>query len=294
MKIASNRIVDIIRYFRDELKDRYEAGELETIIGYCFEEFVNIKRGELGMRKNDTVSESELLKFSFAVKDLKRMKPIQYVLGKADFYGMTLKVNEDVLIPRPETEELVDLILKEYQLSSIKYQDRGIKILDIGTGSGCIAIALKKNIVAANVMSVDVSEGALRVAKENAIANGVEIDFVKDDILKSNLKPEDSNFDIIVSNPPYVCESEKGEMQRNVLDYEPHLALFVEDNNPLLFYTAIADFALKQLAVNGKLYFEINQMYGEETKKMLLEKGFKNVELKKDLNNKNRILRGEI
>ena len=177
--------------------------------------------------------------------------------------------------------------------SSLKFQE-GINILDIGTGSGCIAIALKKNIVAATVSSIDVSEEALAVARENALVNKVEINFIKEDILNQRFGFQSSSFDIIVSNPPYVCEQEKGEMLSNVLDYEPHLALFVSDNNPLLFYDAISDFALKTLAPNGKLFFEINQRFGEETKAMLCAKGFKNVELKKDLNNKSRILRGEI
>jgi release factor glutamine methyltransferase len=293
MRIASNKINDIIRFFREELKDIYEKEELEIIIGYCFEEYLDIKRSELILKGNETLSESELLKFNFAVKELKTHKPIQYVLGKSDFYGLKFKVNEHVLIPRPETEELVDLIIKEFQVSDFKSQ---ISILDIGTGSGCIPIALKKNLTNTSIYALDISRDALEVAQQNAKMNEVEVDFVLDDILnpKSLILNPDSLFDIIVSNPPYVRISEKEEMQKNVLDHEPHLALFVSDNDPLLFYKAIADFAIKKLNPDGKIYFEINYMYGEELKQLLESKGFKNVLLLKDINNKNRILRGTI
>lgn len=294
MRIASNKINDIIRFFREELKDIYEKEELEIIIGYCFEEYLDIKRSELILKGNETVSESELLKFNFAAKELKTHKPIQYVLGKSDFYGLKFKVNEHVLIPRPETEELVDLIIKENQETRIKNQE--IFILDVGTGSGCIPIALKKNLANTSVYALDVSKDALELAQENAKINEVEVNFVWEDILnpKSLILNPDSLFDIIVSNPPYVRISEKQQMQKNVLDHEPHLALFVSDNDPLLFYKAIVDFAIKKLNPGGKIYFEINYVYGEELKQLLESKGFKNVLLLKDINNKNRILRGTI
>src|ERR1035437_10235997 len=215
MKIASNKISDVLRFFQDTLKDIYEKEELETLIAYCFEEYLNIKRSEISLRKNETMSESDLLKFNFAIKDLKQQKPIQYIFGKADFYKLKFIVNEHVLIPRPETEELVDLIIKE-QLSALNSQ---ISIIDIGTGSGCIPIALKKNIPAAKVYGLDVSEKALEVAKQNALLNKVEIEFILNDILNpKSLNPE-SQFDIIVSNPPYVRISEKETMQKNVLDH---------------------------------------------------------------------------
>ncbi|MGQ0827144.1 MAG: N5-glutamine methyltransferase family protein, partial [Bacteroidota bacterium] len=197
-----------------------------------------------------------------------------------------------VLIPRPETEELVDLIIKKNQETRLKNQKTSI--LDIGTGSGCIPIVLKKHIPSAKVYSLDISPQAIKIAKENAINNGVEIIFILDNILSPKSLILNPSFDIIVSNPPYICISEKDQMQKNVLDYEPHLALFVADNDPLLFYKAIADFALKQLKPEGKLYLEINQAYGEETKQLLESKGLKNVLLIKDLNNKNRILQGMI
>lgn len=294
MRIASNKITDILRFFRDELQAIYEKEELETIIEYCFEDYLNMKRPDIVLRANDTISESNLLKFNFAIKDLKKYKPIQYILGKADFYGLKFQVNEHVLIPRPETEELVDLIIKENEELSTKSQE--VSILDIGTGSGCIPIALKKNIPFAKMYALDISIQAIEVAKQNALINNTDVNFIIDDILdpKLNLRKQTPLFDIIVSNPPYIGISEKDQMQKNVLDYEPHIALFVANEDPLLFYNAISNFALKHLKPKGKLYLEINQAYGGETKQLLESKGFKNIILIKDLNNKNRILRGII
>lgn len=289
MKIASNKIKDILRFFREELNDSYENDELETIIAYCFEFYLKMSRADLITHENNTVSESDLLKFNFAIKDLKKYKPLQYILGEADFYRLKFKVNEHVLIPRPETEELVHLIIKDNKMQSPT-------ILDIGTGSGCIPIALKKNIPSAEITAMDISNEALNVAKHNAKLNGVEVEFVLDSILHltSHISHFTSHFDIIVSNPPYICKSEKDSMNKNVLEYEPHLALFVENEDPLLFYKAIGDYALNHLNKNGKVYFEINQAFGPETKNMLENKGFKNVELIKDLSNNYRILRGNI
>lgn len=289
MKIASNKIKDILRFFRDELNDTYEKEELESIIAYCLEDFLNIKRAAISLNLETTISESELLKFNFAIKDLKNHKPLQYVLGMADFYRLKFFVNEQVLIPRPETEELVHLIIQDNKLSAPS-------IIDIGTGSGCIPIALKKNIPAAIVSAIDISESAIHLAKRNAQKNEVDVYFFLKDILSpdENTEQQISKYDIIVSNPPYICFSEKEQMHKNVLDYEPHLALFVNDNDPLLFYKAICDFALKNLKVKGKIYFEINQSLAPETKDLLESKGFKNVELIKDLSNNYRILRGNI
>ncbi len=329
MRIPSNKISDVVRFFRDELKSLYAKEEIETFIAFCFEEYLGLKRADILLNGTSTINESELLKFSFAIKNLKQHKPIQYILGKADFYGLKFYVNPHVLIPRPETEELVDLILKENQKTSSKSQETRFKnldnsilpshisyltshishlnshishltshisILDIGTGSGCIAVALKKNIPTANIYALDISKEALELAKQNATINNVSIDFFQYDILSPEFPLPDPKikFDIIVSNPPYICNSEKDQMQKNVLDYEPHIALFINDNDPLLFYKTIIDFALKHLKQNGKLYFEINQVFGVETKHLLENKGFKNVLLKKDLNDNNRILQGTI
>jgi release factor glutamine methyltransferase len=290
MKIASTKISDVIRFFREELKDIYEPGEVATFISYCFEAYLGFSKTDLLLKTKESMSESELLKFNFAVKQLKQQRPIQYILGKAHFYKLQFVVNEHVLIPRPETEELVDLIIRELK------QTTASDILDIGTGSGCIAIVLKKNLPMATVAALDISEEALNIAAQNAAQNQVIVSFFKQDILNTNTLPAAAprQFDCIVSNPPYICFSESKDMQQNVLDHEPHLALFVPDEDPLLFYKRIADFALTNLKPKGKLYFEINAAYGLETKEMLKKKGFKNVILLSDLNNKNRILQGSL
>jgi release factor glutamine methyltransferase len=290
MKIASNKIKDIIRFFKEQLKDIYDESEINTMIRYCFEEFSGIRNVNTNDDGNNTVSESELLKFNFAVKDLKKEKPLQYILGKADFYGLKFIVDENVLIPRPETEELVHLIIKDVKSSGLTAP---ISILDIGTGSGCIPVTLKKHIPRADVFAVDISEKALEMAHLNATINAVEVNFILFDILSDSEFPV-PDLDIIVSNPPYVKLSEKETMKENVLAYEPHIALFVNDEDALLFYRAIANHALKKLKPGGKIYFEINEELGFETKELMEQKGFKNVELIKDINNKNRILRGTL
>ncbi len=290
MQIASNKISEVIKFFRQELKDLYDAGEIDTFITYCFEVYLNFTKTDLLLKSSENMSESELLKFSFAVKQLKQFRPIQYILGNAHFYKLNFIVTDQVLIPRPETEELVNVILHD-----LKEKNTG-SILDIGTGSGCIAVALKKNKPAATVYAMDISETALELAKQNAKLNQTDIVFFQQDIL--NVDPASAfsalHFDTIVSNPPYICISEKEDMSKNVVDYEPHLALFVQNDDPLLFYKAIADFSLKRLANNGYLYFEINALYGAEVIDMLKKRGFENLVLMKDLNNKSRMLRGTV
>ncbi len=300
MRIASNKIKDVVRFFREELHGLYDEAEIETFVAFCFADFINVKRFEISLKANDTISESELLKFNFAVKELKKHKPIQHILGKADFYGLKFIVNNHVLIPRPETEELVQLVVDDFNLRNgsplLRRGAGGEAILDIGAGSGCIAITLKKNIPDSSVYAIDVSEDALMIAEQNAELNNVNINFVKHNIFSSVLADElfKETFDMIVSNPPYITELERKQMSANVLDYEPHLALFVPDNDPLVFYKAIANFAIKHLKPQGKLYLEINEYFGEETKELLEKKGFKDVVLIKDINGKNRILRGSI
>jgi len=294
MRIASNKIKDVVRFFREELQGLYDEAEIETFIAFCFEDFLNIKRFDIPLKANETISESELLKFNFAVKGLKKQKPIQHLLGKADFYKLKFIVNEHVLIPRPETEELVQLIIKDFNLNNnsplLGRGAGGEVFLDIGTGSGCIAITLKKNIPQAIVKAIDVSEEALTVAKQNAELNNVNVNFFKQDILLPSSLNE--FFDVIVSNPPYVREQEKKQMDNNVLNYEPHLALFVPNDDPLIYYKAIANFASTHLKPQGKLYLEINEYLGVETQKLFQEKGFRDVVLVKDINGKNRILLG--
>jgi release factor glutamine methyltransferase len=260
----------------------------------------NLKRVDVALNPNFELSDAEVEKWNAILLDLLKEKPIQYITGEAWFYGLRFEVNENTLIPRPETEELVEFILKE--TSNFQLPASSLNILDIGTGTGCIPILLKANLPQANVSAIDVSEKALDVAKRNADLNKVEINFIQANILEvedlSILSTSNSqlpaSIDIIVSNPPYVRNLEKQEIKKNVLDYEPHLALFVEDTDALLFYRKIAQLALKNLSPNGLLFFEINQYLGKETLELLESLGFKNIELKKDIYRNDRMIRCSI
>jgi len=288
MKVTSNKAIDIYKYYRDLLTDIYGVEEASSLMAILFEHFVLLKRHEILSGSARRISESELLKIHFACKELLKERPIQYILGTAWYYGEAFKVTEAVLIPRPETEELCDWIIKDS--NATHKATSALSILDIGTGSGCIAVMLKKNIENVMVTALDVSVEALQVARENAATLNVDINFLQTDILKNDQWPV-ASFDIIVSNPPYVRESEKELMKPNVLDHEPHLALFVENENPLVFYDAIARFALQALSENGKLYFEINENLYDELKILLNNLGFNQIECRKDMNNKFRMVR---
>lgn len=283
---------DLKAIFHRELDHIYGKEEVDSFFFLCTEHYLNLPRFLVALEPEFTLVKSETDTFFKVIEDLSHQKPIQYILGKTEFYGLKFKVNENVLIPRPETEELVDLIIKCH---SDGIEESQIEILDIGTGSGCIAISLAKNLPNARVYALDVSKEALKVAEKNAELNEADINFIRADILSFDYHSAfdaDTKFDVIVSNPPYVRYLEKQKMKPNVLDHEPHLALFVEDNDPLIFYRAIAEFAVKNLKQKGALYFEINQYLGEETKHLLLELDFDDVELRKDLNDNNRMLKG--
>ncbi|BDB55699.1 release factor glutamine methyltransferase [Flavobacterium ammoniigenes] len=269
-------------YFIQELTPLYDVGEAESFFYLTLEAKHQLKRVDLALQPDLDFSESELKIWSFILDQLKKEIPIQYILGVTNFYGLEFEVNSAVLIPRPETEELVDWIIQ-----SSKVQSK-FKILDIGTGSGCIAIALAKNLPNAQVFALDVSEQALTTAKKNAEKNQVQLSFIHQSILETEDLAQE--FDIIVSNPPYVRELEKHEIKNNVLDNEPHLALFVEDNDALIFYRKIAQLAQKNLKLKGQLYFEINQYLGQETLNLLQEMGFKNYELRQDIYGNDRMI----
>ena len=271
------KVSNILSYFREELSAVADEREITSWYYISMEYLLVYNRSDCIINSNQVLNKSQLSKIKQIVAELKTHKPIQYILGKTEFYGLKIKVNEHTLIPRPETEQLVDWILKENFVAA----------LDIGTGSGCIPIALAKN-TDAKVLAIDVSEDALLIAEENAKNNEVEIDFIHQDILQTNYLQK---VDLIVSNPPYVLESEKEKIQENVLDYEPELALFVEDKNPLIFYKKIATLAINFLNENGKLFFEINAKFGKETIEMLADIGFVNIELKKDMNDKDRMIK---
>ena len=266
MKMSSNLVRDCRKYYASELEKIYGSDEANALIMILLEHYFGIDRVKIAMDPELRLSESELLTLHFAVKELLKNKPVQYILGETEFCGMRFFVDENVLIPRPETEELVNQLVS----CSINHNP-SFRILDIGTGSGCIAISLAKLLKNSVVTAVDVSEKALEVAKKNAETNGVNVNFIKDDILNPK-NPEllDNQFDIIVSNPPYVCESEKNEMRANVLDYEPSSALFVSDNDPLIFYRKILEFAQKTLKPDGEVWFEINEKLGTEDRKSVV------------------------
>jgi len=265
--------------FKNELLSIYDEQEIDSFFYIILEKIHNLKRIDLALNPETIMDGSDLKQWKSIVSDLKVEKPIQYILGETEFYGLRLEVNENTLIPRPETEELVELIIKE---------EGKVKILDIGTGSGCIAISLAKNLPNAEVFAIDVSEKALITAKRNAEINAVKVTFW----LKNILETEDleQQFDVIVSNPPYVRNLEKAEIKPNVLEYEPHLALFVEDDDALLFYRKIAQLAKKNLNPEGKLYFEINQYLGKETVQLLEDLGFGAVELIQDIYGNDRMI----
>lgn len=289
MRIPSNKIKDIISFFKQELQGLYDEREIKSFINLIMEEYTALNSAQLLVNVDKTLNESVLLKIKFAINDLKVYKPVQYILGKTFFYDFEFNVTPDVLIPRPETEELVKWIIDDY-----KSHLQAFTLLDIGTGSGCIPVTLKKHLPQASVNAVDISEKALEVAKRNAKQNEVSINFMQLDILDRERWQELPETDVIISNPPYVCDSEKEMMQPNVLDYEPHLALFVSNDDPLLFYNAIADFALQKLKPNGSLYFEINENFALQTKTLLEIKGFTNCEIRKDIQGKNRMIKARL
>ena len=271
------KVSNIIPYFIKQLNGIVQEREIISLAYISIDFLLGYNRSDciIHADKDITIDMSDKIKQIIA--DLKTNKPIQQVIGEAEFYGLKFKVNEHALIPRPETEELVQWILEhEFNFA-----------LDIGTGTGCIPIALKKN-KDAEILAIDVSESALLVAKENAKINKVEINFLLQDILKTTALPK---VDVIISNPPYVLDKEKELMLTNVLDNEPHLALFVPNNNPLLFYKKIAYLAFTSLSKNGMLFFEINERFGRETVSMLGAIGFVDIELKKDINDKDRMIK---
>ena len=268
MRIPSNKVCDIERFAYQELENLYPKSEIKTFILMLFEHFLGWNTAHFLAFKNSTINQSDLLKFNFAIKDLRNGKPRQYIIGNVEFCDAVLSVSPDVLIPRPETAELVYLIADNEKERSPQH------ILDLCTGSGCIAIALAKAFPSAMVFAFDISAEAMAVAQKNAECNHANVSFLIADILREE-NPAGESYDIIVSNPPYVRDMEKTMMNRNVLDYEPHLALFVPDDDPLIFYRHIAEFATKHLKTGGKLYLEINEALGNETAALLEKQGYR-------------------
>ena len=279
-KILFNQLVS-------EITPVYEENEAKSIIYLLLEHYLNLSKTDIFLDKNT----SQSIDFQEIIKRIKSQEPIQYIIGETEFYGRKFKVTPDTLIPRPETEELVQLTINNYQLSIINIVEKHkIRILDIGTGSGCIAISLACELLDAQVFAYDISGEALKVAKENAVKNKANVIFEKVNILEP-FTVHHSPFTVIVSNPPYVMNAEKAEMERNVLEYEPHLALFVEDNDPLIFYRKIAEFSAKNLIDKGLCVVEINQAFGLETAELFWNQGFSEVEVLKDMFGKDRMVK---
>lgn len=272
-----------ISHIKESLKAYYPESEIPGFLRFITE-YITKKTYTRLIVDNQEFSQEQMERLNIILSRLQKYEPIQYIIENTEFFGLPFYVDKNVLIPRPETEELVELVLNDNK-------EPGLKVLDIGTGSGAIAIALAKHLNKSEVSAWDISYMALDVAVLNSKANSVDITFKKVDVLGNY--PANEKFDIIVSNPPYILEKEKAVMEPNVLDYEPHTALFVPDNNALLFYDRIADIALDILKPKGKLYFEINQAKGKETVKLLENKGLKNVSLFQDINKNDRMIRAE-
>ena len=267
-----------ISKIKESLAPIYDSREIDAMIRIIFEHLLNYSRVDIIMHKDNELSDFMRSKIDKVIDRLTAHEPIQYIFNDAYFHGHHFEVTPATLIPRPETEELVDMIADEN-----KSED--LRVLDIGTGSGCIAVSLALYLPFSRVSAVDISPEAVDVAKRNAAKMKTKVNFIQADILKDF---PDEEFDIIVSNPPYICEEEKSAMEQNVLDYEPHTALFVPNTDPLLFYRSIAKNAMKHLASGGKLYYEINSRFAEDTAKMLTDTGFVDVEIRKDMYNRNR------
>ena len=280
-------MTETLAYINNSLKELYPAGELRSFIALIMDHVCGLQPYQVLMGKGKELSATETHAVRQIVERLKQREPIQYNLGKTSFYGLNFLVDRRVLIPRPETEELVAFIVKEQA-------GKKVRILDIGTGSGCIAVALARGLPGSDVVAVDVSGDALDRARENARINKTgDVSFIRTDILLHRQAAQDiaGTFDLIVSNPPYVKESEKATMEENVLLYEPSQALFVADSDPLVFYRAIARFSGKKLRDGGVLYFEINALLGRETLDLLADEGYATAELIRDFSGKDRIIK---
>lgn len=281
-QFVNRSVGGVVRHLRSILTPLYGAGEARAMVRLIFLEVMGWDQTAMIVNEDREMSDYALGRISAIMERLKKGEPLQYVLGKARFYGMDLGVDRNVLIPRPETEELVDLVVDTYR------SVRDLRVLDIGTGSGAIAIALARNLLFPQVTAMDVSVKALDVARRNACSLKAHVDFVEADIFAYT--PPADGFDIIISNPPYICESERADMERNVLDYEPSFALFVPDAAPLLYYNRIAEVAMRGLTPGGSLYFEINPLYAKDIKAMLSHYGYMNIEMRKDVSGRERFI----
>lgn len=281
--VVEMNLKDLKKELLAELSSVFDTSEIETFFYRLIDHQLGLSKIDMVLNPDVTITAKDDRFFKTAIRELKNEKPIQYIIGSTEFYGLNFKVTEATLIPRPETEELVDWILKD------NLNKTDLSVLDIGTGSGCIPISLAKHLSDSSVATIDVSSEAIKVAKDNANTHQVAMKFINQDIL--NCTDISEKYDVIVSNPPYVRHLEKQEIKKNVLAYEPHLALFVADDDALIFYKKITELALESLTENGALYFEINQYLGQETVDLVKNLGFSSVELRKDLSGNDRMLK---
>jgi release factor glutamine methyltransferase len=281
-------IRDVFSAYKQSLSKLYDNNEIEALTLMVINEITGSGKAQIKAFPEKDITSDQSENLNNILTKLQTGEPIQYILGYTEFYGLPFKVNPSVLIPRPETEELV-----EWALSEVKSQKSKVKILDIGTGSGCIAISLKKNLPDAEIFAIDISITALETARQNADLNEVDITFIEIDILnvQGSHSPLTNPYSLIISNPPYVTLHDKTQMHTNVTDFEPHSALFIPENDLLIFYKAIANFAIENLTPGGLLFFEVNENYGEQTVELLKNKSFINIELRKDMSGRYRMIR---
>ncbi|MFM6953996.1 MAG: peptide chain release factor N(5)-glutamine methyltransferase [Sphingobacteriaceae bacterium] len=277
---------DLERYFSAELSAIYASEEAKMLCFLTVQHRLSWTKASYLLHKQEEIFEADKVYFLEVLSQLKSSKPIQYLLGETEFYGRRFRVSSAVLIPRPETEELVKWILESVSIANPT-------ILDIGTGSGCIPISLKKELPDAELTALDISADALALARQNADLHETEITFIEKDVLQMHASQLASSFDVVVSNPPYIAEEEKDLMKANVLAHEPYLALFVTNQDPLIFYERIATLAQEILKPGGFLFFEINERFGSEVCQLLSEKGFKRLELRCDMSGKDRMVKAQ-
>ena len=288
MKIASNKLIELFHYYSFQLADIYGKEELYAIFELVCEYYLGFNKLDVKTKLNDNINQSELINIYNTCNELKTGKPIQYILKEAYFYELRFYVDGFTLIPRPETEELVYLII-----NTLKNEARGLNIIDIGTGSGCIPITLKKQFKNSELCGVDICENAIKIAAANAKSNNVEVDFFVCDILNS-IDIKNLKFDCIISNPPYIINSEALQMDKRVLDFEPNLALFVAEDNPIVFYKRIIDLCLNSLTEKGYLFFELNPLFANDVMMYADSSSlFKTIEIIKDMSGKQRFLKAQ-
>lgn len=285
MKVPTNRIKDIVNHYVNDIVHLYGKEEASQLVLLLTEHYFGIDRLKLAVEPDFRLTESELLTIHFAVKELKQHKPVQYIIGQKEFFGRQFSVNEDVLIPRPETEQLVQLTI-DFISKNKNYKH----ILDIGTGSGCIAVSLDLEQPEISVSACDISKKALETARKNAETLGANVAFFECDVIHFNQDALLPKWDLIVSNPPYVTENDKKQMMQNVLAWEPHLALFVTDEDPLIFYRSIIQFSTNHLSIGGSILFEINELFGDQLIKLCQDNHFTDISIHLDFHGKNRFI----